>query len=186
MSNLKKLYDEKIMSEFLSDGFKNKMAVPKVLKVIVNVGVGKLRANSGYVDQVKKNLTAITGQFPKTTRSKKAISGFKVREGDEVGLMVTLRGVRMYDFLEKLANVTLPRIRDFRGLDQKSFGKSGNFTLAVKENLYFPETSHNTENVHSLEITIVTTAKDSKNGEKLLTKLGFPFKTQEGKEKNNG
>lgn len=176
MSNLKKLYEEKIVAEFLQEGFKNKLAVPKVKKVIVNVGIGKIRDNKAFVEQVKKNLTAITGQAPAIRRSKKAISGFKVREGDEVGLVVTLHGIKMYDFLEKLANVTLPRIRDFRGLDPKSFGKSGNFTLGVREHIYFPETSHNTENIHSLEITIVTSAENAVEGQKLLTKLGFPFK----------
>lgn len=181
MLRLKKMYQEKIVPSFLSEGYKNILAVPKLKKVIVNVGIGKIRDNAGFVEQIKKNLMAITGQKPAIRRSKKAISGFKVRIGDEVGLVVTLRGDKMYDFLDKLANVTLPRIRDFRGLDPKSFGKSGNFTLAVKENIYFPETSSITDDIHSLELTIVSTAKNEIEGEKLLTELGFPFK-----EKNNG
>lgn len=176
MSRLKKIYQEQVIPHFLSSGYKNPLAVPKVTKVVVNVGIGKMRANTGFVEQVKKNLTLITGQTPAIRRSRKAISGFKVRLGDEVGLMVTLRGEKMYDFLDKLANVTLPRIRDFRGIDEKSFGSSGSFTLGVKENIYFPEVSHNTENIHSLEVSIVTTAKNATEGAKLLKELGFPFK----------
>lgn len=174
MSRLKKLYQEKVVPSF-ADKFPNKLAVPRVEKVVVNVGVGKLRANAGYVDQVKKNLTAITGQVPTVRRSRKAISGFKVRIGDEVGLMVTLRGQKMYDFLDKLANITLPRIRDFRGLGIKGFGKSGAFSLGVRENIYFPETSHIGEHIHPVEITIVTNARNAPDGAKLIKELGFPF-----------
>ncbi len=178
MSRLNKMYIEKIIPKFLEEGFSNKLAVPKITKVIVHVGIGKARDNQKFVEMVKNNLTAITGQKPALTKTKKAISGFKVREGDIAGLIVTLRGEKMYDFLEKLANVTLPRLRDFRGLDEKSFGKSGNFNLGIKEHIIFPEISHEQDAIHGLEITIVTTAKNSKDGQKLLVMLGFPFKEQ--------
>ena len=181
MPRLKKMFQEKIVPEFLTEKFKNKMAVPKLVKVVINVGIGKIRENDKLVESIKKSITEISGQKPAIRKSKKAISGFKVREGDEVGLTVTLRGDRMYDFMDKLANVTLPRVRDFRGLNPKSFDKNGNFTLGIRENVYFPEVSHNTENIHGLEVTIVSTAKDAVDGQELLTKLGLPFM-----EENNG
>jgi large subunit ribosomal protein L5 len=181
MSRLKEMFETKIVPEFLKEDFKNKMAVPKLVKVVINIGIGKVRENEKLVEIIKKNLAEISGQMPAVRKAKKAISGFKVREGDEVGLTVTLRGERMYDFMDKLANVTLPRVRDFRGLNPKSFDKNGNFTLGIKENVYFPEVSHNTENIHGLEVTIVSTAKNPADGQKLLTKLGLPFGEQ-----NNG
>lgn len=176
MSNLKEKYYQKIVPDLQSQGFNNAMAVPKLKKVIVNVGVGKIRANEKFLASVEKNLMAITGQKPVIRKAKKAISGFKVRENDPVALMVTLRGEKMYDFLNKLANVTLPRLRDFRGLDPKSFANSSNITLGIKEHLVFPEISHETENVHGLEVTIVTSAKNSSDAQKLLEAIGFPFK----------
>lgn len=181
MPRLKDTYNEKIVPDFLKENYKNKMAVPKLVKVIINVGIGKICDNEKLVEVIKKNIAAITGQKPNVRKSKKAISGFKVREGDEVGLTVTLRGNKMYDFIDKLANVTLPRVRDFRGLNPKSFDQNGNFTLGIKENVYFPEVAHNTENIHGLEVTIVTTAKNVADGQKLLSRLGLPFKESEVK-----
>ncbi|AKM82697.1 TPA: 50S ribosomal protein L5 [Candidatus Berkelbacteria bacterium] len=181
MSRLKDMYLEKIVPQLQKEDKLNKMAVPKVEKVVINVGIGKIRANEGLVNQIKKNIEAIAGQKPAVRKAKKAISGFKVREGDEVGLTVTLRGERMYDFMDKLANVTLPRVRDFRGLNPKSFDKKGGFTLGIREHIYFPEVAHSTENIHGLEVTIVTTAKTPVEAQKLLKLLGFPFK-----EKDNG
>jgi len=175
MSNLKKRYLEKIVPE-LEKEYGNKMAVPKVVKVIVNVGIGKIRDNEKQVTAIKNNLAAITGQYPATKKAKKAISGFKVREGDNVGLMVTLRGEKMYDFLDKLANITLQRIRDFRGINNDSFDKNGNISIGIRESIYFPEISHESENIHSLEITIVTKADNNSDSQKMLEKLGFPFK----------
>lgn len=172
------------MSNLKKDN-QNPMATPKVEKVIINVGIGKTRDDQKFVGAVSKNLAAISGQKPVIRKAKKAIAGFKVREGDDVGLMVTLRGNKMADFLEKLANVTLPRIRDFRGLSRKSFDGHGNITIGVKESVYFPEISHESENIHSLEIAIVTTSKDNKASEKLLEKLGFPFE-KKVEEKKNG
>ncbi|OGD57360.1 50S ribosomal protein L5 [Candidatus Berkelbacteria bacterium RBG_13_40_8] len=177
MSRLKKTYKEQIAKKFLEEGYTNTLAVPKVTKVIVHSGIGKERANQKFVEMVKHNLTAITGQKPALRKARQAIAGFKVREGDAVGLMVTLRGEKMYDFLEKLANVTLPRLRDFRGLDVKGFGQSGNFNLGIKEHVIFPEISHEQDAIHGLEIAIVTTAKNKEDGQKLLAMLGFPFKS---------
>lgn len=179
MSRLKDMYLEKIVPQFQKEGIANKMAVPKVQKVVINVGIGKVRANEGLVNQIKKSIEEITGQKPAVRRAKQAIAGFKVRTGDEVGLTVTLRGLRMYDFLDKLANITLPRVRDFRGLNPKSFDKKGSFTMGIAESSYFPEVYHNTENIHGLEVTIVTTAKTPVEAQKLLKLLGFPFKEQD-------
>lgn len=163
---------------FLEEGYANKMAVPKVTKVTINVGIGKNRGNEKFVADVASNLQKITGQKAAVRRAKKAISGFKVRIGDNVGLVVTLRGVRMYDFLDKLANITLPRLRDFRGLDPKSFDKNNNFNLGIKEHLVFPEVTHSAENIHGLEISIATTAKNQKDAIKLIKELGFPFRKE--------
>lgn len=176
MQRLKELYEKTVVPSFLKSGYKNKMAVPKVTKVTVNVGIGKVRENEKLVETIRKNIIAITGQSPAIRRAKKAIAGFKVRENDNVGLIVTLRGDKMYDFLDKLANVTLPRIRDFRGLNPKSFDGNGNFTLGISENIFFPEVAHLTDNIHGLEVTLVTTAKDKNTGEILLKGLGFPFR----------
>lgn len=180
MSRLSDKYNKEIVTEFLSD-YKNKLAVPKIIKVVVSCGIGKFRDNEKMAESVKNNLAEITGQAPKVTHAKKAISGFKVRIGENVGYMVTLRGEKMYAFLDKLANIVLPRVRDFRGLDIKSFDKLGNFNLGVREHIVFPEIAQHAENLHSLEVTIVTTAKDAKQGKKLLEMLGFPFKKE-----NNG
>ncbi|MDO8686705.1 MAG: 50S ribosomal protein L5 [Candidatus Berkelbacteria bacterium] len=177
-SRLLEKYNSEIVEGFLKEGYKNKMAVPKVTKVTVNVGIGKNRGNEKFVADVTSNLQKITGQKPAIRKAKKAISGFKVRIGDSVGLVVTLRGVRMYDFLDKLANITLPRLRDFRGLDQKSFDKNNNFTLGIKEHLVFPEVTHSVDNIHGLEISIATTAKNQKDAIKLIKEIGFPFRKE--------
>lgn len=155
---------------------KNKLAVPHVEKVVLNIGIGKIRDNENIKKLVRENLEIISGQKPKVTRSRKAISGFKVRKGDDVGLVVTLRGSRMYDFLQKLANIVLPRVRDFRGISEKGFDKNGNFTLALTEQIVFPEITHErTEHQHGILINIVTTAKNKSDGRILLEELGFPF-----------
>ena len=197
MPSLDMIYKEQIIPEFLKAGYKNAMAVPKITKVIVNVGIGKNRDNEKYVNLVKSNLAAITGQIPVITKSRLSISGFKVREGDSVGLKVTLRGKKMYDFLSKLTNIALPRLRDFRGLNPKSIDRNGNFTIGVKEHLVFPEIAHEADNIHGLEITMVSTSKNAQDTEKLITMLGFPFFKKEvspsiplggtqGREKING
>lgn len=159
-------------------GFTNPMAVPTVTKIVLNVGFGKHLKDSKMQDAAVKTLERITGQKPVLTKAKKSISAFKLREGMVIGTKVTLRGERMWEFLDKLINVTLARVRDFHGIDPKGFGASGNFTLGLKEHIVFPEIgSDEVENLHGLEVSIVTTAKNRAVGEVLLRQLGFPFST---------
>jgi len=151
-------------------------AVPQISKVVVNVGVGRALQDSKLLDLVVDELKHITGQVPIVTRARKSVAGFKLREGNVIGVKVTLRGKRMYDFLDRLISVALPRVRDFRGLSHKGFDGHGNYTLGLKEHLVFPEiVFENVDKVFGLEITIVTTAKDDKASFELLDKLGFPF-----------
>lgn len=157
-------------------GYKNVMQVPKITKIVINSGVGRFVKESGFIDNVEKTLTKITGQKPVRTKAKKAISNFKIREGQEIGVMVTLHGKRMYDFLEKLLRVTFPRVRDFHGISAKGFDNQGNYTFGFKENIAFPEVKmEEIEKVHGLELVFVTTAKNREAGKALLTGLGFPF-----------
>ena len=177
-NNLYKKYKEKIVPKLKKDlSLKSTMDVPKLDKIVINVGVGKHTKEAGYIDNVEDTLTRITGQKPVRTKAKKAISNFKVREGMEIGVMVTLRGKKMYDFLDKLLSVTLPRMKDFRGINPKAFDKGGNYNLGIKEHVAFPEVkADQIDKVHGLEITVCTTAKDSNSARILLTYLGFPFK----------
>lgn len=157
-------------------GYANVMQVPKIAKVVVNVGVGKFLKEPNFIDNVEKNLARITGQKAVRTKTKKAISNFKVREGQEVGLVVTLRGPKMYQFLEKLLSVTLPRTRDFRGISDKSFDGRGNYSLGFKENVAFPEIkTTEIDKGHGLQIVVATTAHNKAEGKSLLRELGFPF-----------
>lgn len=177
MTRLQKLYKEKVIPEMKKQfGYKNDLAVPRLKKVAINIGTGKTLKDPKLLDIMINNLKRITGQVPVKTRAKRAISGFNIREGLVVGLKVTLRGKRMYDFLDKLANATLPRIRDFKGLSAKSFDKQGNYTIGLKEQIVFPEIrSDEVEKIHGLEICINTTAKNPKEGLFLLKLLGFPM-----------
>src|SRR3990167_6455704 len=157
-------------------GLKNVMQVPKVTKVVLNAGIGRFIKEANFIDNVEKTLTKITGQKPIRTKAKKAISNFKIRQGQEIGVVVTLHGKRMYQFLEKLINVSFPRIRDFRGITDKAFDRQGNYTLGLKENTAFPEVkTGEIEKMHGLQIIINTTAADLVAGKGLLTHLGFPF-----------
>lgn len=157
-------------------GFKNKLAVPKVVKVSVNVGINARISDSGYLESVEKDLARITGQKPVRTKAKKAISAFKIRENMAVGVKVTLRGRRMYDFLDKLINVSIPRIRDFRGLALKSVDAQGNLTIGFSEHNVFAEIrSDEVERIHGLEVTVTTNAGSRDAGLELLRLLGFPF-----------
>jgi len=158
-------------------GRDNVMAIPTISKVVVNVGSGKILQDPKDLEVLESVLTRITGQHPVKTRAKKSIASFKIRAGMTIGFKVTLRGARMWDFVEKLVNVTLPRVRDFRGLEKKGFDGQGNYSLGLKEYLPFPEIrADEVERSHGLEITITTTAKNNKEGEALLIALGFPFK----------
>lgn len=178
MSNLKQKYKKEIIPQLAQElGIKNPLALPKLEKVVANVGIGGAKTNPRLTEAAKNSLIAITGQKPILRQAKKAISGFKVREGDEVGLIVTLRGAKMYDFVEKLAHITLPRLRDFRGLDPKSFDQAGNLTIGFKEQIVFPEiTTQTAEILHGLEIVMVIKSHSAEASQKLLEKFGFPFK----------
>ncbi len=157
-------------------GYKSVMQVPKITKIVINVGVGKFLKEPNYIENVEKTLKNITGQKPVRTKSKKAISNFKIRENMDIGVVVTLRGPKMYFFLEKLLSVTLPRTRDFRGISAKSFDKSGNYNLGFKENIAFPEIkAAEIEKSHGLQIVFVTNAKSKDESKMLLEKFGFPF-----------
>jgi len=162
-----------VMAKF---GLKNRMAVPKLVKVVLNVGLKQGVKDPKFVDHAEKILSKITGQKPVKTLAKKSISNFKIRQGMVVGMMVTLRGRRMYDFMDKLVNVTLPRVRDFRGLSPKTIDHHGNMTIGFKEFIAFPEVRpDDTDYVHGLEITIVTNAKSKEQGLTLLRGIGFPI-----------
>lgn len=158
-------------------GYANDMAVPKIAKISLNVGVGRFTKDKTYLDNVANNLARITGQKPIMTKAKKSISAFKVREGTVIGVAVTLRGERMYDFLEKLIHITFPRVRDFRGVDDKKLDKTGNLSIGFREHIAFPEIkADEVDNLHGLEINITTTAKSREEGLELFQLLGFPFK----------
>lgn len=157
-------------------GYKNIMEVPRVVKIVINAGIGRFVKEPHFIENVESTLTKISGQKPVRTKAKKSISNFKIREGMDIGVMVTLRGPRMYQFLEKLISITLPRVRDFRGVLAKSFDKNGNYTIGFKENLAFPEIkSEEIEKMHGLQVIINTTAKNREEGKALLTHLGIPF-----------
>ena len=178
MERLQEQYNTRIAPELKKQfGFKNVMQVPKVLKVVVNIGVGKVKEDKKKVDEIVEELARITGQRPVKTKARISISGFKVRENQVVGVTVTLRGYRMYSFLDKLINVALPRVRDFQGVSKEGFDGRGNYNLGLKEQLVFPEiSSESLDNIYGIEISIVTNAKKDEPARALLTQMGFPFK----------
>jgi large subunit ribosomal protein L5 len=158
-------------------GYKNRFQVPRLEKVVLNVGMGKAIQNAKLLDAAVKELALITGQQPIVTRAKKSIASFKIRAGMPIGCAVTLRGERMYEFLDRLCSMALPRIRDFRGLSDKSFDGRGNYTFGIKEQLIFPEINYDdTMGTHGMDITIVTTARSNPEGKLLLDLLGVPFR----------
>jgi large subunit ribosomal protein L5 len=159
-------------------GLQNIMQVPRPVKIVVNMGVGDAIRESRQLDGALRDLTSITGQKPLVTKAKRSIAGFKVREGQSIGAKVTLRGDRMWEFLDRLLSVALPRIRDFRGLAPKGFDGHGNYTLGLTEQLVFPEVDYDSiEKVRGMDITLVTTAETDEQGRALLSALGFPFRT---------
>jgi large subunit ribosomal protein L5 len=177
MNRLQERYNSEITPS-LVEKFKytSIMQVPKIEKIVINMGVGDAVSNSKVLDTAVEELTAIAGQKPVITRAKKSIAGFKLREGMPIGSKVTLRGERMYEFLDKLINVSLPRVRDFRGVSKKSFDGRGNYTLGVKEQLIFPEIDYDKVNkVRGMDIVIVTTANTDEEARELLTQVGMPF-----------
>lgn len=175
---LQELYKKEIAPKMKEKfGYKNNPAIPKLNKLVVNVGVGRFSKDKPYIDNVVSSLSRITGQKPVLSKAKKSISAFKVRQGNIIGVMVTLRGKRMYDFTEKLVNITLPRIRDFRGIDEKVVDNKGNLTIGLREHLAFPEIrADEVEKIHGLEVCISTTAETREEGLELFKLLGFPFK----------
>lgn len=158
-------------------GYKNNLEVPKLINVKVNIGLGEALTNSKALESMSEALRLITGQKPVETKAKKAISNFKIRKGDVIGLIVTMRGNRMWYFLDRLINIVLPRVRDFRGLSENSFDTKGNYSLGIKEHVVFPEIDPNTvDKIRGLGINIVTTAETREEGLELLKLLGMPFK----------
>lgn len=177
MVRLKEKYLSEVAKAMMQKfGYKNVMQIPKIEKVIVNMGVGEAVGNPKSLDAAVADLTIIVGQKPIITRAKKSIAAFKIREGMPIGTKVTLRGERMYEFLDKLLNIALPRVRDFRGVNPKSFDGRGNYTLGIKEQLIFPEIEYDKiDKVRGMDITIVTTANTDEEARELLKLMGMPF-----------
>ena len=162
------------MKEF---NYSSVMECPKLVKIVINMGIGEATSNSKAIEESVKDLTTLAGQHPVTTKAKKSVANFKLRENQAVGAKVTLRGVRMYDFIDKLMNVALPRVRDFRGISKNSFDGRGNYALGVKEQWIFPEIDYDKiTRTQGMDIIIVTSAKTDKEALSLLTKLGMPFR----------
>ena len=178
MSNLKELYNEKIVKSLMEEyHYSSVMQVPRLEKIVINMGVGEGSHDSKFIEAAVRDLTQISGQKPVITKAKKSIAGFHLREGQSIGAKVTLRGENMYIFLEKLIKVALPRVRDFRGVSPKSFDGKGNFTLGIKEQLIFPEIEYDDVlKIRGMDIVIVTTAKSDDEARSLLKAFGMPFK----------
>ncbi|MFZ2489227.1 MAG: 50S ribosomal protein L5 [Anaerolineae bacterium] len=177
MSKLKDRYSNEVVPALQSEfQYINPMQVPRVEKVVVNIGMGEALQNAKSLDAAIGDLTTIVGQKPVTTKARRSIAGFKLREGNTIGVMVTLRGDRMWDFLDRLCNIALPRQRDFRGVSPDGFDGRGNYTLGLREQLIFPEIDYDKiDKVRGMSVTIVTTAKTDEEGRRLLAHLGMPF-----------
>jgi large subunit ribosomal protein L5 len=178
MARLQQVYRDTIVPKLRADlGLRNVMEVPRILKITVNMGVGEAVADRKVVDAAIGDMTKITGQKPAICKAKKAVAAFKVREGLPIGCKVTLRGARMYEFLDRLISIAMPRIRDFRGVSARAFDGRGNYTLGVKEQIIFPEIQYDTiDQLRGMDITITTTARDNKQGRALLEAFNFPFR----------
>lgn len=178
MARLKEKYKKEIAPALAKEfGIENPMAIPKIEKVVVNMGIGEAIANSKILDTAVEELKSVTGQRPVVTKAKKSIAAFKLRQGMNIGTMVTLRGERMYEFLDRLISVALPRVRDFRGISGKAFDGRGNYTLGIREQLIFPEIDFNkVDKTRGMNISIVTTAKTDEQARSLLKALGMPFR----------
>ncbi|KKQ67423.1 MAG: 50S ribosomal protein L5 [Candidatus Daviesbacteria bacterium GW2011_GWA2_38_24] len=177
MNRLKEKYLKEVKPKLKEEfGYKNELAVPSLKKVVVNMGIGEAKDNEGILDKSRVNLTAIAGQKPMVTKAKKSISAFKLTKGQPIGLMVTLRGDKMYSFLDKLINAVLPKVRDFRGVSDVSFDSQGNFNLGLREQTIFPEVDYrNVDKIRGLQVTIATTAPNKEQGKRMLELLGMPF-----------
>ena len=178
MARLQSIYKEKIVPELMEKfGYKSIMEVPRITKITLNMGVGEAVADKKVMEHAVSDMTKIAGQKPVVTVARQAIAGFKIREGYPVGCMVTLRGVRMYEFLDRLIAIAIPRIRDFRGFSPKAFDGRGNYSLGIKEQIVFPEVDYDKiDRLRGLDITITTSAQDDEQGRALLKAFGFPFK----------
>jgi len=178
MARLKDLYKSKIINELKQQfGYTNPMAVPRISKIIVSMGVGKATQDKKFMEGAKKDLTMIAGQVPVVCKAKKSVSNFKVRQGNDTGLKVTLRGVRMYEFMDRLVSLAIPRVRDFRGLNPKGFDGRGNYSMGVNEQTVFPEIDPaKVEFTQGMNITFVTTARTDEEARKLLSCFGMPFR----------
>ena len=178
MARLKEKYNKEIAPQIAKEfDIKNPMAIPRLEKIIVNMGMGEAISNSKILDVAVEELRVITGQKPVITKAKKSIASFKLRQGMNIGTMVTLRGERMYEFLDRLISVALPRVRDFRGISAKAFDGRGNYTLGIREQLIFPEIDFNkVDKTRGMNISIVTTAKNDEQSRALLKALGMPFR----------
>ena len=178
MAQLKQYYKDKVVPELAKQfGFRNTMRVPKITKVVLNMGLGEAVADKKILDSATSDLESISGQKVVITKARKSIAGFKIRDGWPIGCKVTLRGERMYEFLERLVNIAIPRIRDFRGLSPKSFDGRGNFAMGVNEQIIFPEIEYDKiDKLRGLDITITTSARNDDEGRALLSALRFPFK----------
>ena len=177
MNRLRQKYENEVKNQMVEKfGYKSVMQIPTIDKIVINMGIGDAVSNSKVLDEAVAELALITGQKPVITRAKNSIAGFRLREGMPIGCKVTLRGERMYDFLDKLVSISLPRVRDFRGVSKKSFDGRGNYTLGVKEQLIFPEIDFDKVNkVRGMDIVVVTTANTDEEARELLTQLGMPF-----------
>jgi large subunit ribosomal protein L5 len=178
MARMRDFYLKTVAPELKSEfGFENVHQVPKITKVVINAGAGRAINDSKVLDNIVEMLAKVTGQAPVINKARKSIAGFKIREGMNIGASVTLRGEKMYEFLDRLVAISLPRVRDFRGISPKAFDGQGNYSLGIKEHGVFPEISfEEATNPFGLQVNITTTAKNDAEGKALLTKLGFPFK----------
>jgi large subunit ribosomal protein L5 len=178
MSRLQEYYKTTVQPKLAADlGFKNPMEVPKITKITVNMGVGEAVADRKLVESAASDLARITGQKPLITKAKKSIASFKLREGQPIGCKVTLRGPRMYEFLDRLISIALPRVRDFRGVSPRAFDGRGNYTLGIKEQIIFPEIQYDQiDQLRGMDITITTTARTNEHGRALLEAFNFPFR----------
>jgi len=177
MNRLKDKYSKEALPRLIEKfGYSSKMQAPKVEKIVINMGVGDAVSNSKNLDKAVEELTLISGQKPLITKAKNSIAGFRLREGMPIGAKVTLRGGRMYEFLDKLVTVALPRVRDFHGVSKKAFDGRGNYTLGIREQLIFPEVDYDlVDKVRGMDIILVTTANSDEEGRELLAQLGMPF-----------
>ena len=186
MARLKDLYKSKVVGELVKEfGYKNRMAVPRLEKIIVSMGVGKAAQDKKYIELAKADLTLITGQMPLVCKSKKSVSNFKVRAGQETGLKVTMRGERMYEFLDRLISLAIPRVRDFRGLNPRGFDGRGAYSMGLSEQTVFPEINPvKVEFQQGMNITFVTTAKSDDEARRMLALFGMPFRVQKADSKS--